>query len=264
MRQSSTKSLRELEKQRNAVSRLMDHSISENCEKFELGGEITHGRMNFEKMMTKIETGRIGIIFDPNFNTFKELQELYSLEEFLEDNQVAEFPPETLIDIRMFTKNWASINIKGCKSMDLHNLTEEQEEIFNEGMKNLNGKQRNLFNRELNYEKEMAIKDFDRYKESKYRLIIQYNQMKNQLKQDKKDMIQEKLQADLKIKEFESLLAKYFSDNVISKIRPHLKNGNYQEAMDELKMLIYDGNAVHLMHLHLYVESSTIRRMKEP
>jgi hypothetical protein len=51
-------------------------------------------------MMTKIKTDRIGIIFDQKFKTFKELQE-----EFMEENQVPEFPTKTLIDMKMFMKN---------------------------------------------------------------------------------------------------------------------------------------------------------------
>jgi hypothetical protein len=47
----------------------------------------------------------------------------------------------------------------------------------------------------------------------------------------------------------------------ISKIRPFLKDGNYQEAIDELKMLyIYNGNAVHLMHLCGILNNTTYER----
>jgi hypothetical protein len=238
----------------------MKHSVSDVIEKYELGGELTHGCMNFDKMLTRIETDRIGAIFEDGFNKFKELPVIQSIEEFMEDNNQPQEHPNLMANRLEFKQKWIIKNVDECRHMDFEDLNEEELEEIQNQMNIMTKAQKSHFRLDLFKEKNNTFKHYARWIERKDRLTIQYERINNQFKQDKKDMIHEKASADVKIKEFETLLSKFFSDNVILKLRPILKMGNFKEAVEELKSIIHEGSAVQLMHLRGILEHTVYER----
>jgi hypothetical protein len=243
-----------LHNKETAIIKLMNLSVAEKIPRYELSGDITSGRMNFEVLMNRIKDNNLLPLIQGNIQPPQVPMDPGIFEDFLMDSRIG-LPPEEFQE-GPFLVQWVIMRSKHPPRVDLNNLTEADIQTCRDYLDRRVQKVRARYQAALKQAKRQAADRELAYYDRVRQVHAAYDRKLAEYTKQKEIAKQEQIKYDEKVVKLNELLSQLFSENAINAIRDKLDNRQYQDALNKLKRLISTGTNAEGHYLREVLEST--------
>lgn len=229
---------------KDVVKSIMHHSVATNVRRFEINGEITYGRKNYELFINKAKSNQLAKLINNEFTIPDEPEKPGDLDSHLEDNVLSQ-PPKDIENEDVAKVQFMLLKVKPedrpeYEFNDFYNPSDEDIEHASNAIENYRPWQKKFddyYEKRVSQHSKLNETFLNEVRNEKQAYYAKMNEYQKSLE------FRQKLMKEYEEKaiKFNTLMREYFSDNIIARVNDLITANDYVGALKKLKELVFNG-----------------------